>query len=97
LRTTDQIDNSVTTKFVYIGWVGPKVGYMQKSRVSVHGGPIKQFIGVRTVLPCFVFAVPARRRAFRQRIPLFSDCPLLFMLYSQQLFWFAAISRRFER
>lgn len=45
LRVTDQIDNSVTTKFVYIGWVGTKVGYMQKSRVSVHVGPIKQFIG----------------------------------------------------
>jgi len=46
LRTTDQIDESITTKFVFINWLGENAPRMQKSRISIHIGPVKQFFGV---------------------------------------------------
>lgn len=45
-RETDQVDSSVTVKFVFILWLGEKAPRMQKSRTSTHLGYIKNFIGV---------------------------------------------------
>lgn len=40
LRVKDKIDESVTTKFVWINWLGEKVGRMQKAKLSVQLGSI---------------------------------------------------------
>eukprot|EP01120_Amphizonella_sp_Union-15-10_P013757 TRINITY_DN6474_c0_g1_i1.p1 TRINITY_DN6474_c0_g1~~TRINITY_DN6474_c0_g1_i1.p1 ORF type:complete len:530 (+),score=95.95 TRINITY_DN6474_c0_g1_i1:51-1592(+) len=45
LRTTDQIDDSVTVKFVFINWVGANIPRMQRARISIHYGGMKSFIG----------------------------------------------------
>lgn len=45
LRETDQIDESITVKFVFINWLGDTAPRMQKSRISIHLGPIRTFIG----------------------------------------------------
>eukprot|EP01130_Rhizamoeba_saxonica_P019044 TRINITY_DN9760_c0_g1_i1.p1 TRINITY_DN9760_c0_g1~~TRINITY_DN9760_c0_g1_i1.p1 ORF type:complete len:512 (-),score=156.17 TRINITY_DN9760_c0_g1_i1:65-1600(-) len=45
LRVTDQIDDSILVKFVFINWLGNGVGRMQKARLSIHLAPIKTFIG----------------------------------------------------
>eukprot|EP01121_Diplochlamys_sp_Union-15-3_P010630 TRINITY_DN2_c0_g1_i1.p1 TRINITY_DN2_c0_g1~~TRINITY_DN2_c0_g1_i1.p1 ORF type:complete len:525 (+),score=105.91 TRINITY_DN2_c0_g1_i1:71-1645(+) len=45
LRTTDQIDDSVTVKFIFINWVPSNVPRMQKARISVHYGAMKSFVG----------------------------------------------------
>eukprot|EP01104_Vermistella_antarctica_P012437 TRINITY_DN3598_c0_g2_i1.p1 TRINITY_DN3598_c0_g2~~TRINITY_DN3598_c0_g2_i1.p1 ORF type:complete len:564 (-),score=165.66 TRINITY_DN3598_c0_g2_i1:164-1855(-) len=44
-RTTDVIDNSVCVKFVFIQWIGKKVGFVQKGRISTHKGAQTQFVG----------------------------------------------------
>jgi len=43
LRVTDKIDMSVTVKFVWINFVGPKTPRMMQSKLSVQLGAIKQF------------------------------------------------------
>jgi len=45
LRVTDQIDNSVTVKFVFIIWVGEKYPFVQKAKVTTHKGAISKLIG----------------------------------------------------
>jgi hypothetical protein len=58
LRETDQIDESVTVKFAFINWLGNSAPRMQKSRISIHIGPVKQFFGVR-LLFFFIVAKPS--------------------------------------
>jgi hypothetical protein len=43
LRTEDKVDNSVTTKFVFVNWVGESVSPMVKGRISTHKGTINEF------------------------------------------------------
>jgi len=43
LRVTDKIDMSVTVKFVWINFIGPKTPRMMQSKLSVQLGSIKQF------------------------------------------------------
>jgi hypothetical protein len=45
VRVTDQIDNSTTIKFVFIVWVGEKVPFVQKGKVTTHKGSISSLIG----------------------------------------------------
>jgi len=45
VRKTDRIDESETVKFAFILFIGDKVGIMQKARISVHSGAVKDFIG----------------------------------------------------
>jgi len=45
LRVVDVIDTHPTTKFVYITWIGPKVKFMQKAKISTHKGEATAFIG----------------------------------------------------
>eukprot|EP00026_Physarum_polycephalum_P007315 Phypoly_transcript_07374.p1 GENE.Phypoly_transcript_07374~~Phypoly_transcript_07374.p1 ORF type:complete len:495 (+),score=73.91 Phypoly_transcript_07374:131-1615(+) len=45
VRRTDRIDESETVKFAFILFIGDKVGTMQKARISVHAGAVKDFIG----------------------------------------------------
>jgi hypothetical protein len=45
VRRTDRIDESETVKFAFILFIGDKVGIMQKARISVHAGAVKDFIG----------------------------------------------------
>jgi len=45
VRRTDRIDESETVKFAFILFIGDKVGTMQKARISVHTGAVKDFIG----------------------------------------------------
>eukprot|EP01111_Echinosteliopsis_oligospora_P003829 TRINITY_DN1600_c0_g1_i1.p1 TRINITY_DN1600_c0_g1~~TRINITY_DN1600_c0_g1_i1.p1 ORF type:complete len:506 (+),score=171.78 TRINITY_DN1600_c0_g1_i1:77-1594(+) len=45
IRKTDRIDESETVKFAFILYIGDKVGIMQKARISVHSGAVKDFIG----------------------------------------------------
>jgi len=40
LRVTEQIDKSVTTKFVYIKWMPDSVPYMRKADISTKKGPL---------------------------------------------------------
>jgi len=40
LRKTEQIDNSMTAKFIYIRWVGNNVPRMQKAKLGTHAGDI---------------------------------------------------------
>jgi hypothetical protein len=40
IRKTEQIDNSLTAKFVYIRWVGNNVPRMQKAKLGVQAGDI---------------------------------------------------------
>jgi hypothetical protein len=40
LRVTEQIDKSITTKFVYIKWIPDSVPYMRKADVGTKKGPI---------------------------------------------------------
>eukprot|EP01117_Protostelium_nocturnum_P009517 TRINITY_DN339_c0_g1_i1.p1 TRINITY_DN339_c0_g1~~TRINITY_DN339_c0_g1_i1.p1 ORF type:complete len:503 (+),score=236.61 TRINITY_DN339_c0_g1_i1:179-1687(+) len=40
LRTTDQIDNSVTVKFVHLNWVGEKIDRMHRARLGTHKGQV---------------------------------------------------------
>jgi len=42
---TDQIDQSVTVKFVFIIWVGEKVPFVQKGKVTTHKGSISSLVG----------------------------------------------------
>jgi len=42
---TDKIDDSVTVKFIYINYLGSKVGTMMKARLSVALGPVQAFMG----------------------------------------------------
>jgi hypothetical protein len=48
VRKIDQIDNSSTTKFAFIFWLGDQIKGLQKARISVHRGQITDFIGVRS-------------------------------------------------
>jgi len=43
VRVTDKIDMSVTVKFVWINWIGPKTPRMMQSKLSVQLGAIKQY------------------------------------------------------
>jgi len=45
VRVTDQIDNSVTVKFVFIIWCGEKVPFVQKAKMTTHKGSITALIG----------------------------------------------------
>eukprot|EP01103_Thecamoeba_quadrilineata_P000009 TRINITY_DN10004_c0_g1_i1.p1 TRINITY_DN10004_c0_g1~~TRINITY_DN10004_c0_g1_i1.p1 ORF type:complete len:356 (+),score=84.72 TRINITY_DN10004_c0_g1_i1:54-1070(+) len=45
VRVTDQIDQSVTVKFVFIVWVGEKVPFVQKGKVTTHKGSISSLVG----------------------------------------------------
>jgi len=45
VRKTDRIDDSETVKFAFILFLGEKVGIMQKARISVHAGAVKDVIG----------------------------------------------------
>lgn len=45
VRRTDKIDDSETVKFGFILYIGDKVPIMQKARISVHTGGVKDFIG----------------------------------------------------
>jgi len=45
VRVTDQIDNSVTVKFVFIIWCGEKVPFVQKGKMTTHKGSITTLIG----------------------------------------------------
>jgi hypothetical protein len=40
IRKTEQIDNSMTAKFVYIRWVGNNVPRMQKAKLGPHAGDV---------------------------------------------------------
>jgi hypothetical protein len=40
IRKTEQIDNSLTAKFIYIRWVGNDVPRMQKAKLGTHAGDI---------------------------------------------------------
>jgi len=42
---TDKIDDSVTVKFIWINFLGTKVGTMMKARLSVALGGVKAFMG----------------------------------------------------
>jgi len=42
---TDKIDDSVTVKFIWINFLGTKVGTMMKARLSVALGGVKDFMG----------------------------------------------------
>jgi len=44
-RTTDNIDNTVAVKFVFVIWVGEKVAVTRKARITTHKGEITAFIG----------------------------------------------------
>jgi hypothetical protein len=43
VRVSDKIDMSVTVKFVWINWIGPKTPRMMQSKLSVQLGSIKQY------------------------------------------------------
>jgi len=45
VRRTDKIDESITIKFVYVVWIGEDIPRMQRARLGVHSGAIKEFIG----------------------------------------------------
>jgi len=45
VRKTDQIDDSTTVKFAFINFLGDNVPRMQRARVSVQQGAIKDFLG----------------------------------------------------
>jgi hypothetical protein len=45
VRVTDQIDQSTTVKFVFIVWVGEKVPFVQKGKVTTHKGSISSLVG----------------------------------------------------
>jgi len=45
VRVTDQIDNSVTVKFVFIIWCGERVPFVQKGKMTTHKGSITTLIG----------------------------------------------------
>jgi hypothetical protein len=45
VRVTDKIDQSVTVKFVFIVWVGEKVSFVQKGKITTHKGSITSLIG----------------------------------------------------
>jgi len=40
IRKTEQIDNSLTAKFIYIRWVGNAIPRMQKAKLGTHAGDI---------------------------------------------------------
>jgi hypothetical protein len=40
IRKTEQIDNSLTAKFVYIRWIGNNIPRMQKAKLGTHAGDI---------------------------------------------------------
>jgi hypothetical protein len=40
LRTTEQIDDSTTVKFVFINWVGPNINRMHRARLGTYRGGI---------------------------------------------------------
>jgi ssRNA-specific RNase YbeY (16S rRNA maturation enzyme) len=44
-RTTDTIDNTVAVKFVLIIWVGEKVPFIRKAKITTHKGDITAFVG----------------------------------------------------
>jgi hypothetical protein len=45
VRTTDQIDESVTVKFAFIVFQGEEMPRMQRARISVHQSGVHQFFG----------------------------------------------------
>jgi hypothetical protein len=45
VRVTDQIDNSVTVKFVFIVWCGEKVPFVKKAQITTHKGSISSLVG----------------------------------------------------
>jgi len=45
LRLNDKIDESVTTKFVFIHWMGNSVPFFQKGKITLHIAPVKEFVG----------------------------------------------------
>jgi len=40
-RTTEQIDDSVTVKFVHIDWRGEKIHTMQRAKLATHSGVVR--------------------------------------------------------
>jgi len=40
IRKTEQIDNSLTAKFIYIRWIGNSIPRMQKAKLGTHAGDI---------------------------------------------------------
>jgi len=40
IRKTEQIDNSLTAKFIYIRWIGNGIPRMQKAKLGTHAGDI---------------------------------------------------------
>eukprot|EP01100_Stratorugosa_tubuloviscum_P002126 TRINITY_DN1487_c0_g1_i1.p1 TRINITY_DN1487_c0_g1~~TRINITY_DN1487_c0_g1_i1.p1 ORF type:complete len:334 (+),score=173.54 TRINITY_DN1487_c0_g1_i1:94-1095(+) len=49
LRTTDRVDESVTTKFIYLNWVGPNVSPMTKGKITTHKGSVESFFAPFTI------------------------------------------------
>jgi len=45
VRVTDQIDQSVTVKFVFVIWCGEKVPFVQKGKMTTHKGSITTLMG----------------------------------------------------
>jgi len=45
VRVTDQIDNYVTVKFVFIVWCGEKVPFVKKAQITTHKGSISSLVG----------------------------------------------------
>jgi len=45
VRVTDQIDKSVTVKFVFIIWCGERVPFVQKAKMTTHKGSITLLVG----------------------------------------------------
>jgi len=45
VRVTDQIDNSVTVKFVFIVWCPEKVPFVKKAQITTHKGSISSLVG----------------------------------------------------
>lgn len=49
LRVTSGDNESKRAKFVFISWVGEKVGPLKRAKVSVHKANIKSIIQVNTI------------------------------------------------
>jgi hypothetical protein len=46
LRRTNQFDESLTVKFVFVYWVGEKIDRMHRARLGTHKGAIEEFFAV---------------------------------------------------
>eukprot|EP01101_Sappina_pedata_P009271 TRINITY_DN5360_c0_g1_i1.p1 TRINITY_DN5360_c0_g1~~TRINITY_DN5360_c0_g1_i1.p1 ORF type:complete len:347 (+),score=198.80 TRINITY_DN5360_c0_g1_i1:40-1041(+) len=45
VRVTDQIDNSVTVKFVFVFWCGENVPFVRKAQITTHKGSVTTLFG----------------------------------------------------